>query len=42
LDLNISTVFSWRHKLLSALLTKNGSPFICIVEFDDKQLYISE
>jgi len=42
LNLNTSTVFSWRHKLLSALSTKNGSPFICIVEFDDKQLDISE
>ena len=42
LDLNISTVFSWRHKLLSALSTKNGSPFIGIVECDYKQLDISE
>jgi len=42
LDLNISTVFSWRHKLLSALSTKNGSQFIGIVECDDKQLDISE
>ena len=42
LDLNIGTVFSWRHKLLSALSTKNGSPFIGIVECDDKQLDISE
>jgi len=42
LDLNISTVFSWRHKLLSALSTKNGSPFIGIVECDNKQLDISE
>ena len=27
LDLNISTVFTWRHKLLSALSAKNGSLF---------------
>jgi transposase-like protein len=42
LDLNISTVFTWRHKLLSALSVKNGSLFTGIVECDDKQLDISE
>jgi transposase-like protein len=42
LDLNIATVFTWRHKLLSALSTKNGSQFVGIVECDDKQLNISE
>jgi transposase-like protein len=42
LDLNIATVFSWRHKLLSALSISNGNTFIGIVECDDKQLDISE
>ena len=42
LDLSISTVFTWRHKLLSALWQTNGSLFSGIVEIDDKQLDISE
>jgi transposase-like protein len=42
LDVNVSTVFTWRHKLLSALSTVNGSVFTGIVECDDKQLDISE
>ena len=42
LDLSISTVFSWRHKLLSSLAIKNGSLFTGIVECDDKQMDICE
>jgi transposase-like protein len=42
LDLNVSTVFSWRHKLLSALSKSNENLFTGIVECDDKQLDISE
>ena len=42
LDLNISTVFSWRHKLLSSLSIKNGSLFTGLVECDDKQVDIRE
>jgi len=43
LDLNVFTVFTWRHKLLSAIAMKNGSLFSdIIVECDDKQLNISE
>jgi transposase-like protein len=42
LGLSISTVFTWRHKLLSALSIANGSLFTGIVECDDKQLDISE
>ena len=42
LDINVSTSFAWRHKLLSALSKINGSQFTGIVECDDKQLDISE
>ena len=42
LNLNVSTVFTWRHKLLSAMSILNGNQFNGIVEFDDKQLNISE
>ncbi|MCK9499979.1 MAG: IS1595 family transposase [Bacteroidales bacterium] len=43
LDVNVKTIFDWRHKLLSAVSTMNGTSFsIGIVECDDKQLDINE
>jgi transposase-like protein len=42
LDLNVKTIFDWRHKLLSSLLLVNGQVFSGIVECDDKQLDINE
>ena len=42
LEVNMKTIFDWRHKLLSAISTINGIPFSGIVECDDKQLDINE
>ena len=42
LDINMATIFAWRHKLLSSLSEINGCKFNGIVECDDKQLNISE
>ena len=42
LDVNMKTIFDWRHKLLSSIATMNGQAFSGIVECDDKQLDISE
>jgi len=42
LEVNIKTIFDWRHKLLSAVSTMNGASFSGIVECDDKQLDINE
>jgi len=42
LEVNMKTIFDWRHKLLSAIETINGNPFYGIVECDDKQLDINE
>jgi transposase-like protein len=42
LDVNVKTIFDWRHKLLSGLSILNGEEFTIIVECDDKQLDINE
>ena len=42
LNVNMKTVFDWRHKLLSSLAEVNGQVFAGIVECDDKQLDINE
>lgn len=42
LDINMRTIFDWRHKLLASLKTMNGSSFLGIVECDDKQFNINE
>ena len=42
LGVNVKTIFDWRHKLLSAVSTMNGTSFSGIVECDDKQLDINE
>ena len=42
LDVNMKTIFDWRHKLLSSIATMNGASFSGIVECDDKQLDINE
>lgn len=42
LELNIKTVFDWRHKILSSLSKTNELVFSGIVECDDKQLDISD
>ena len=42
LKLSVTTVFFWRHKLLSTLSIINENQFVGIVECDDKQLNISE
>jgi transposase-like protein len=41
LEVNVKTIFDWRHKLLSCLSILNGKEFIGIVECDDKQLDIN-
>ncbi len=41
LELNVKTIFDWRHKLLSSLASINGVPFSGIVECDDKQVDIN-
>lgn len=41
LELNVKTIFDWRHKLLSSLDSINGTPFSGIVECDDKQININ-
>jgi transposase-like protein len=42
IDVNIKTIFDWRHKLLSALPNASGKPFLGIVECDDKLLNIND
>lgn len=42
LDVTMSTIFSWRHKILSSLSKSNQQIFSGIVECDDKQVNISE
>lgn len=42
LEVNMKTIFDWRHKLLSSIATMNGASFSGIVECDDKQLDINE
>lgn len=42
LEINMRTIFDWRHKLLSSLATMNGNAFSGIVECDDKQFNINE
>ena len=42
LELNVKTIFDWRHKLLSSFPKSSGQKFSGIVECDDKQLNISE
>ena len=43
LDINMVTIFNWRHKILSGMSKINGDSFVKgIVECDDKQLNISE
>jgi hypothetical protein len=41
LDLNMKTIFDWRHKILSGLSDINGNDFSGIVECDDKQLNVN-
>ena len=41
LDVNMKTIFDWRHKILSSLKVMNGQSFSGIVECDDKQLDIN-
>ena len=41
LEVNVKTIFDWRHKILSSLKVNNGQSFSGIVECDDKQLVIS-
>lgn len=42
LKVTMSTIFSWRHKILSSLSKTNMKDFVGIVECDDKQMNISE
>ncbi len=42
LKVTMSTIFSWRHKILSSLSKTNKQDFAGIVECDDKQMNISE
>jgi len=42
LEVNVKTIFDWRHKLLSSIATMNGVSFLGIVECDDKQLDVNE
>lgn len=42
LNVNVKTIFDWRHKLLSSIGTINGQSFSGIVECDDKQVDINE
>jgi len=42
LGVNMKTIFDWRHKLLTAVSTMNGTAFTGIVECDDKQFNINE
>lgn len=42
LKVTMSTIFSWRHKILSSLSKTNKKDFVGIVECDDKQMNISE
>jgi transposase-like protein len=42
LKVTMSTIFTWRHKILSSLQNANKQEFTGIVECDDKQLDISE
>ena len=42
LEVNMKTIFDWRHKILSSIETMNGSSFSGIVECDDKQLNVNE
>ncbi|MDZ4204677.1 MAG: IS1595 family transposase [Bacteroidales bacterium] len=42
LEVNVKTIFDWRHKLLSSFPKSSGKKFSGIVECDDKQLNISE
>jgi len=42
LQVNMKTIFDWRHKLLSSFPKSSGPKFSGIVECDDKQLDISE
>ena len=42
LDVNMKTIFDWRHKLLSSIASMNGISFSGIVECDDKQLDVNE
>lgn len=42
LDLNMKTIFDWRHKILSSLSDINGNDFSGIVECDDKQLNVNK
>jgi transposase-like protein len=41
LEVNVKTIFDWRHKLLSCLSILNGEEFTGIVECDDKQVDIN-
>ncbi len=42
LNITMSTIFSWRYKILTSLSETNKQDFTGIVESDDKQLSISE
>ena len=42
LNVNVKTIFDWRHKLLSALPKISGQGFSGIVECDDKLLNIND
>jgi transposase-like protein len=42
LKVTMSTIFTWRHKILASLSETNKQDFTGIVECDDKQLNISE
>lgn len=42
LGVSVSTVFFWRHKLLSSLAPCNGNSFQGIVECDDKEMDIND
>jgi transposase-like protein len=42
LDINMATIFAWRHKLLASLSITNGGKFGGILECDDKQTDINE
>lgn len=41
LEVNVKTIFDWRHKILASLKVMNGQTFSGIVECDDKQLDIN-
>ena len=41
LEVNVKTIFDWRHKILSSLAVVNREEFSGIVECDDKQLNIN-